>query len=235
MSEDLFEESGEVTVGENDLLNQDPRLREDWGETVMGMFTKKELVKMDGQEYPNVAGLRRVAEIVLGPIELSEPVQVWPYDGTRATVQYRVVFREGGVYGEVADVSGDNIDQGFLAFAVASASTRAEARCLRKALKIAKIAAEELDRSPNAATKQDQKPETESRKNITTSQLDLIDNRCKSLDINAKKLLLGTKYERVEDVEFEDAKKKLGKIHEYVNGDKEVAKSLVGYKENWRN
>ena len=229
MSEEMFEE----TISESELM-EDPRLRDTWSEDVMVLFTEKEINKIDGKDYPNVNGLRRVARIILGKIMSSQPVQVWPYSDGRATVLYQIAFENGEVFGDVADVSGDNTDQTFLAFAVASASTRAESRCLRKALMIHSPSAEEMDRSPDRNEKTDVKPETENRKFITDSQLDLIDLRCKSLDINAKKFLLGIKNERVGDVEFEEAKKKMLRIAEFVNGTKEVPKSLLGYNQNWR-
>ena len=46
----------------------------EWNGYVMGMFTEKELY--DGN--PLVAGLRRVAELVIGPIVFSGPTQVFP-------------------------------------------------------------------------------------------------------------------------------------------------------------
>lgn len=229
MNDEIFEE----TISESELM-EDPRLRDTWSEDVMALFTEKEINKIDGKDYPNVNGLRRVARIILGKVVVSQPVQVWPYSDGRATVLYQLVFENGEVFGDVADVSGDNTDQTFLAFAVASASTRAESRCLRKALMIHSPSAEEMDRSPDRNEKADVKPETESRKFITESQLDLIDLRCKGLDINTKKFILGTKYERVADVEFEDGKKRIIKVAEFVNGTKEVPKSLLGYKPNWR-
>ena len=47
---------------------------EDWNDYVMTKFNKSEL--FDGN--PTCAGLRRVAEELLGTIVVSRPAQVWP-------------------------------------------------------------------------------------------------------------------------------------------------------------
>ena len=120
-----------------------------WTDEVMLLFANDELI--DGN--PTVAGLRRVAEIVIGPIISSRPTQVFPVNGDgpgRATVSYTVTFHDHsspmGVleFGDVADVWIGNSDPLFVGFAVAAAATRAEGRALRKALKLKKVAAEEL-------------------------------------------------------------------------------------------
>ena len=66
-------------------------LSPEWDAYVMSQFEPNELI--DG--YPNVAGLRRVAELLLGPILESGPSQVFPVVGNgagRATVVYAVTF-----------------------------------------------------------------------------------------------------------------------------------------------
>ena len=58
----------------------------DWNEYVMELFEENELI--DGM--PLSAGLRRVSELVLGPVKSSGPVQVFPpkddHSHGRATV-----------------------------------------------------------------------------------------------------------------------------------------------------
>jgi len=138
----LQEEAGETT----------PIIRyggEGWSDYVMRQFDKSEM--FDGN--PTCAGLRRVAEELLGDIIVSRPSQVWPAtdaDGPgRATVVFEVIFDwmnsgQMRTYSEVADVWHGNTGDLFCAHPVATASTRAEGRALRKALKVKCLAAEEL-------------------------------------------------------------------------------------------
>ena len=126
-------------------------LSPEWNDYVMGLFTETEMV--DGN--PLVHGLRRVSEMLLGQIVFSGPTQVFPVQRDdhhgRATVIFTVEFSNGIRYSEVADSWEGNTDDTFCAYAVAIASTRAEARALRKALKIRAVAAEELTKKDTAA------------------------------------------------------------------------------------
>lgn len=117
----------------------------EWDNYVMSLFDSSELV--DG--HPNVAGLRRVARLVLGEIYDSRPTAVFVTGENRATVVYEVKIRkEDGkeiVFGDVADSSEYNADVPFCLHPSAMASTRAEARALRKALCLKKASSEELN------------------------------------------------------------------------------------------
>ena len=138
----LFEELGIATMEEvNDMNDQvlesapDPTSPE-WNDYVMGYFQEDELI--DGR--PLAAGLRRVAELIMGPIVESGPTQVFPpqndRDPGRATVIWKIRFENGNTYSDVADCWEGNTDNKYVAFSVATAATRSEARALRKALKI---------------------------------------------------------------------------------------------------
>ena len=121
-----------------------------WNDYVMSMFTDKEMYNGN----PLVNGLRRVAEVVLGPIVYSGPTQVFPpqrddHHG-RATVVFTVEFQNGMRFSEVADCWEGNTDDMFCAYAIATASTRAEGRALRKALRIKAVAAEEMTKKDTA-------------------------------------------------------------------------------------
>ena len=180
------------------MMNDDlmPAYRsEDWNDYVMTKFNKSEL--FDGN--PTCAGLRRVAEELLGTIVVSRPAQVWPATDSngpgRATVVFEIVidWMDSGqlrTYSEVADVWHGNCDDLFCAHPVATASTRAEGRALRKALKIKAIAAEELAkkdivsivRQTVAAEPTDGEWKEDSM--ISSAQVNFIDSKCKALNIN---------------------------------------------------
>ena len=80
---------------------------EDWHEYVMQQFTEEEL----HEGNPTIAGLRRVAEKLLGNIISSGPITVYPSndaDGPgRATVVYEVVFEWIKSLGPYIDITKD--------------------------------------------------------------------------------------------------------------------------------
>lgn len=210
-------------------------LSPEWDAYAMSHFAPNELV--DG--YPNAAGLRRVAELLLGPIVKSGPTQVFPSEGngpSRATVVYTVVFEWGGPggfireYSEVADVWHGNTDALFCGYAVATASTRAEGRALRKALKLKKCSAEELSKNDVAKIVAEETVEK-----ISNEQISFIDSKCKKLDINVVAFInSGEKqYSSIYDVTRETAAKMIKKLTELTNDKTKIDESIKVYTD-WR-
>ena len=93
---DLFDEStidtDEETGKEEPDMTMPAYGSKEWNSYIMEKFEPRELI--DGN--PICAGLRRVAEDVLGSIVSSRPVQVWPSTDVngpgRATVVFEVVI-----------------------------------------------------------------------------------------------------------------------------------------------
>ena len=212
----------------------------EWSDYVMTKFDKSELI--DGN--PICAGLRRVAELMLGTIIESGPEQVVPSTDPskpgRATVLYKVVFdwmNTGYIktYKEVADVWHGNTDDLFCAHPVATASTRAEGRALRKALKIRALAAEELAKKDIVgivqATTADWNPED----TISNQQVTFINNKCKQLDIDVRKFVnMGsTHYESINDVTRNTAQKMLRQLNDYQQKGS-IPEQIQGYESDWR-
>jgi hypothetical protein len=220
---------------------------EDWHDFVMSKFHKSEL--FDGN--PVCSGLRRVAEELLGTIIVSRPSQVWPATDTdgpgRATVVFEVVidWMDSGqlrTFSDVADVWHGNTDDLFCAHPVATASTRAEGRALRKALKVKCLAAEELAKKDVASivrqsvhTAKPTDGEWKEDDSISTAQINFVDAKCKQLDINVIKFInMGeATYESIDSVSKKTASKMLGVLNEYQTGTKDVPDNIAGY-ENWR-
>lgn len=219
---------------------------EDWNDYVMTKFNKSEL--FDGN--PTCAGLRRVAEELLGTVVISRPSQVWPATDSngpgRATVVFEIVidWMNSGqlrTYSEVADVWHGNCDDLFCAHPVATASTRAEGRALRKALKIKTIAAEELAkkdivsivRKTVAAEPSDGEWMEDSM--ISNAQVNFIDSKCKALNINVMEFInMGENvYAEIKDVKKSTAAKMLKILNEYQTKSKPIPESIGGYT-NWR-
>ena len=218
-------------------------LSPEWHDYAMTLFEENELVN----GHPLVAGLRRVCELVLGPMKFSGPTWVKPTDRDdhhgRATVIFTVEFANGIKCAEVADSWEGNTDDTFCAFAVAIASTRAEARALRKVLKIRGVAAEELTKKDTAKIVRDISKQQSSSSGdyndqgrMSDAQLNFIDIKCKQLNINGAKLF--------KDVFNVDQRKKVSKkvasdvidvLNDYQRSKGSIPEEIVGYNEEWRN
>lgn len=250
IEESLFEEVELATPSNTDtsvknVINTDApsMLSPEWHDYAMALFEDSEMI--DG--HPLVAGLRRVAELVLGTIVFSGPTQVFPVQREdhhgRATVVFTVRFANGVEYSEVADSWEGNTDDMFCAFAVAIASTRAEARALRKALKIKGVAAEELTKKDTAKIVRDistQKTSSDGDYNdqsrMSDAQSNFIDIKCKQLNINGSKMF--------KDLFSVDSHKKVTKrvaseiidrLNEFQRDKSTIPANISGYEEEWRN
>lgn len=220
----------------------------EWHDYAMSFFTPKELI--DGN--PLVAGLRRVAELLIGEIISSKPTSV-TYTETsspigRATVVYEIQFLirsewydteiSAGdyvkTYADTAEVWEGNTDDLFAVHAAATASTRAEGRALRKALKLRVVAAEELCKKDVSKFLGEQTGQDEDR--INGDQIKFIDNRCRKMDINVWEFInSGQKeYKSIYEVKKDTAAKM---IKELMKSSNDASASAVytttGYKEGW--
>lgn len=249
-AEDLFEGVEELrtpsntdTSVKNIVLEDAPHmLSPEWHEYAMTLFNPDELV--DG--HPLVAGLRRVSELVLGQIMFSGPTQVFPVQRDdhhgRATVVFTVRFSNGSEYSEVADSWEGNTDDAFCAYAVAIASTRAEARALRKALKIKGVAAEELTKKDTAkivrqisASKATTDGDYDDQSRMSDAQYNFIDIKCKQLNINGEKLfgIFGANHKK--KVSKKVASEIIDRLNDYQRDKSSIPEEVLGYNEEWRN
>ena len=251
---DIFDEAVEeaepVVIEENlqkKETNRPSMFSDEWNEYVMAHFHNNELI--DGN--PICAGLRRVAELLLGDIIHSGPEQVFPAtDGLapdRATVVFKVVFDwmnsgQTRTFMEVADVWHGNTDDLFCAHPVATASTRAEGRALRKALKIRCLAAEELAKKDIVGIVKESVKKTptsgdyEPTQNISTQQVQFIDTKCKQLDVDAFAFInMGNgSYSSIGEVTKDSAKKMIKVLNNYQNNQADIPQNIRGYKHGWR-
>lgn len=246
--EAIFEEvtlsspSNTDTSVKNVIMSDAPSmLSPEWHDYAMTLFAESELV--DG--HPLVAGLRRVAEAVLGTIVFSGPTQVFPVQREdhhgRATVVFTVEFANGVRYAEVADSWEGNTDDMFCAFAVAIASTRAEARALRKALKIKGVAAEELTKKDTAkivrdisSTKNASEGEYNDQDRMSDAQYNFIDVKCKQLNINGDKLFASFKVDSGKKVSKKIASDIIDSLNDYQRDKSSIPQDIIGYQQEWR-
>ncbi len=216
-------------------------LSPEWHDYAMTLFHETEMV--DG--HPLVAGLRRVAELVLGPIIFSGPTQVFPVQRDdhhgRATVIFTVEFDNGMRYAEVADSWEGNTDDTFCAYAVAIASTRAEARALRKALKIKGVAAEELTKKDTAkivrqisSVKDSSGGEYNDQDRMSDAQYNFIDVKCKQLNIDGEKLFASFKVDSGKKVSKKIASDIIDSLNDYQRDKSSIPQDIIGYQQEWR-
>ena len=252
LSTDLFDK--EALEKEKDAEATGPDMTmpaygcDEWHDYVMSKFHKSEMYNGN----PLTTGLRRVAEELLGDILVSRPVHVIASDDPngpgRATVVFEVVidWMNSGqlrTYGDAADCWHGNSDDLFCAHPAATASTKAEGRCLRKALKVRCVAAEEIPRNKDvvAIVRQSisSKPTTgewNEEDPISVPQINFIDGKCRQLDIGVFEFInSGEKtYKNIHEVSKKTASKMLAILNEYQNKEKPTPAKIVGYNSNWR-
>jgi hypothetical protein len=248
---DMFETmelqmSENTNTSEKDVIVDDApsMLSPDWHIYVISLFDESELI--DGN--PLVAGLRRVSELVLGPIVFSGPTQVFPAQRDdhhgRATVVFTVEFESGLRYSEVADVWEGNTDDMFCAYAVATASTRAEGRALRKALKIRGVAAEEITKkntaeivrnASHAASNASSDGDFNEEARMSEAQHNFIDVKCRQLDIDGE-VFFSTIFSvsSGKKIDKKVASNIIDQLNEYQRDKSLIPEDISGYKQEWR-
>ena len=252
MKDDLFEDvelatPSNTNVGVKDVIEDgsphptDPK----WNDYVLEHFEDSEM--FDGR--PLCAGLRRVAELLLGRIISSKPTKiVAPTSGDeigRATVVWEVIFEDGSAFSDVADAWEGNTDDMFQVFVTATAATRAEGRALRKALRLKTVAAEEMTSKDTAKIAKDiskkkgldvSTSEYDPSGTMTDRQANFIDGKSKQLNVDAQKILK----EVVNVVDISKTTKKqasdaIEKLNEYQQKKDTIPTDFIGYNQDWRN
>lgn len=234
------EEAPEATYGPN---YSDP----EWSDWVMSQFEPHELTPAGN---PLVNGLRRMVSKLLGDIVFSGPVKVDSYndpDGGpgKSTVLYRVEIewkRDEYYATQGLNIDTDypvrtfcaaasswhgNTDDEFAVFPEAMADTRGEVRCLKRALRIDKVAGEELTSKDTAALLQQQRDkkttstattgEWEEDAFITDAQINTMVTMCNRLGIDLIKFIDSgeQKYDTINDVKKATAAKMLKQLNRY--------------------
>lgn len=219
-------------------------LSPEWHDYVMTFFAPHELVDDGDKKCPTTAGLRRVAELLLGPIVDSRPEYISPVKEEslgRATVSYVVKFGSfldgpARVFGDVADVWNGNTDDLFAVHAPATAATRAEGRALRKALKLRGIAAEEICRKLRGSVSDNGGNASICTSEVmaTQEQINFLNTKCKKLDMNVMAYVNSGsgKYKSISEVTRDTCIKMIQDLNK-ISSKGEVPDSLKGFIEDW--
>lgn len=256
MTEDLFRDvelqtpSNTDTSVKNVIMQDAPSITSpEWHDFVMSQFDPSEVVENNKDKIPLTAGLRRVAELLLGRIVFSGPTQIFPPKDDnshgRAVVAWKIEFENGSCFSDVADCWEGNTDDMFCAYAVATAATRAEARALRKALRIRAVAFEEVTKKDTASIVRAKsqlnaveatRGEYEDQSRMTDNQCNFIGVKCQQLNINPTALLKELfNVSSVKRLSKKMASDVIDELNKFQRESVKIPQSIVGYVEDWRN
>jgi hypothetical protein len=175
-------------VGEEQMVETPTTTSPEWDGYVLSHFAPEELI--DG--HPTVGGLRRVAEYLLGEIVsgISDVVQVPTNPDNRATVIHTITFEGGRQFSGAADSYWGNTDKPYGMFPTAIAETRAEARALRRALKLKNIvSSDELTKNPSEKSGENTSAVNTPIEPINDTQINCVNVLCGRNNINVQNVV----------------------------------------------
>lgn len=214
----------------------------EWEEYILGLLEPGEVEVKDGKQYPKTHGLRRIAQLVLGPIVSSGPREVKQMTNTSAMVIYELQILYPNIlnYSIIKNVpehefinnhirtfsAGANVFEGntpnvYAVHCVATAETKAEGRALKKALSLSTHTAEEVNNDKDAAEVVRREAFGDSSSietKIKSNQIMAITSLCNRLKIDADKLvqLLMPQYNRFdENILYSDAVTLVATLNKY--------------------
>lgn len=202
----------------------------DWQDYVLSLLTSNEYADVGGERFPKAAGLRRVAQIVLGDIIECGPRIVFPAkddnSSGRATVVYevRIAWKADipkwwtsenletaelptRTFSDVAEAWHGNTPDKFAVHPAATASSRAMGRALKSALCINVLTAEEMtnDKDPSQYSGPAERVNTGEYTEeglINSNQKEVITKLCERLGINVYKFINISHYEFGENIKY---------------------------------
>lgn len=206
-----------------------------WADWVMSQFRDDE---MDPSGRPLVYGLRRLTQLLLGPVVLSltDLLESPRLEGgimspAVARCHIKVLFCRDTATpyevecSDVADCFAGNTDPAFARFPSAMAATRAEARCLRKLLRLRGAAAEEMASVPLEST----------AGCISKDQLNFINVLCRRCNIDAMKFINAGKqrYQSPQEINYQTAVRMVEHLSGLQNDPSKIPTDMVGFVPDW--
>jgi hypothetical protein len=220
----------------------------EWQDYVMAQFRPDELA--DGK--PTCDGLRRVAEALIGPsYERRVSQLIGPNNTNRFTstvvlsLELKVTNPSHPLCGhclleeDVADCNEFNTDKPYCKYPSAVAATRAEARILRKLLRLKTVAAEETsdiaDKDIPVDNISDMLTNWQPEDKITPEQIVCLDTVCKRADVNVLEFInSGEKnYDSIDGVSQETAQQMIQHANKVLQGKVDKPQG-VGTYVKWR-
>jgi hypothetical protein len=214
----------------------------EWNAYVLSFFVPEEMF----EGHPTVDGLRRVAELLLGEItrSTSEVIQTPTEPNQRATVIHTITFLDNKTYSGSADSYWGNTDKPYCKYPVSIAETRAEARALRRALKLRNIVS--ADEMSKVALKEDSKEKGEKDndtteipeyiENINDTQINCINIICNRIKINVEKFVK-THFPNLKNIKLlkhPEAVQLLTSLQDYQQNIDKIPSDVAGFDSNWK-
>lgn len=214
----------------------------EWADYVMSKFEPEEME----QGNPTCDGLRRITESLVGPI-ISRRVNVIQAPnkenlGTATVtcevsvlnnIEDHILYNVKVVEEDAADVNKFNTPEPFHLHATATATTRAEARALRKILRLKKvIAAEELA----GETEEDYLDAWKPNDPVQEEQINLLDIVCQRCDVNVMEYINSGEriYNTIYELDRNKAQSMIQHINKIQQGKAEKPQSVGGYVSEWK-
>ena len=196
----------------------------DWTDYVLSHFTDEETPS----GRPTCDGLRRVFELLIGEIIESNVrvVKAPTLMDPDCTVEFSIVYRDKTHavrrITDAMNVNPQNTKSPWHKASVATATTKAESRALRKGLRLQKVLSlEEVDHGFDGETSEvslDDISNVAENKRISNNQVSSIHNLCQKLDIDSDKLLLSFDIDSIEEATHEQGMEVLAALNKYQRG-----------------
>lgn len=209
----------------------------DWTEYVLSKLSPEEL---SPEGRPTCDGLRRVAELVLGPT-VSSSVRIVqapsPENAMTAVAEFSYTYESIHTDREVtftaaADCNSGNTDGKFSIFATAMAETRAEGRALRKALRLRRVITAE---EPSNLF---QDHDLSNNGKSTEMQHSFIQTLCQRNDINIDAYLSSSRSFRwdgkLENIPHKSATLIIAHLNELQRDRSKIDPKFKGYDPDWK-
>jgi hypothetical protein len=217
-----------------------------WSDYVLSLLDESEKF----EDRPKVIGLRRICELLLGPVVYSKGhsiSQSFEYNlGTgkpepKAVVNYELriqMFGQERTFFGMAESNPLNSDDFSLPYPVACTESRAEGRAYKKALKLTCLTADEIPQKDVAAATKSIFGKTGEHdhegEKISKMQIKVITNNCNSCNIDVHKFINSNpkyKYGSLGEVDKEVASMMLKKLTKFIN-DKGIIPEEIKKDEN---
>lgn len=225
----------DAEVNENpDMIEIGPRFgSSEWTDFVMNKLPEED--KVGGA--PKVQALFRFLEEYVGKITQSITKDVkFLADGVLVLHEiqlYNKLTGENEVFSRVADASSYNTPAPFNRHLSSTAESKALGRCLRAALRLNVLSAEEL-----IADSSEQQDEINMGEPINSSQLTFIDSLCKNngrgMNINAVALMKSLFDKPLSKLTREDGISIQDKLSDFQKDIGAIPEEFIGYSEGWQ-
>ncbi len=208
----------------------------EWNDYVISHFWDEELIEdIKKDKHPNIYGLRRVTQILIGDIVTArcKVVHAPTVQDNTATVEFlvRILDKDGTMreYSDAADAHLRNLQAPYDLHLTSVATSRAESRVFRKILNLHMISHEEVV--------SDSPIMTANEEFITPSQLSFMNLLSERLNINTLKFTesvlkidIHGDWTKITYIEAAEMLEKLDKLQRI----KSIPEELIGYVPNWR-